>query len=162
MYSSTAWRAAAPAGSQIGRPAPTSGSVWNSSSSRPSRWWSIILGSPSPLEGRRAHHPVREAAPERCAPRGPVKLRSQSGHARPRRDSARRRAQIRATHGFHGIRRRFAGATSLPSLPARDRKSTRLNSSHVRISYAVFCLKKKKKQKTETIDYTKKKKQKNT
>src|SRR5690606_41592427 len=28
----------------------------------------------------------------------------------------------------------------------RDRKSTRLNSSHVKISYAVFCLKKKKKQ----------------
>src|SRR5690554_7621806 len=28
---------------------------------------------------------------------------------------------------------------------AEDRKSTRLNSSHVRISYAVFCLKKKKK-----------------
>src|SRR5436305_11180045 len=28
--------------------------------------------------------------------------------------------------------------------PAKDRKSTRLNSSHVRISYAVFCLKKKK------------------
>src|SRR5690554_7313573 len=28
---------------------------------------------------------------------------------------------------------------------APDRKSTRLNSSHVRISYAVFCLKKKKK-----------------
>src|SRR5690554_1643860 len=31
-----------------------------------------------------------------------------------------------------------------------DRKSTRLNSSHVRISYAVFCLKKKKK-KTESV-----------
>src|SRR5690554_7090584 len=29
--------------------------------------------------------------------------------------------------------------------PVEDRKSTRLNSSHVRISYAVFCLKKKKK-----------------
>src|SRR5437660_7149069 len=29
--------------------------------------------------------------------------------------------------------------------PRRDRKSTRLNSSHVAISYAVFCLKKKKK-----------------
>src|SRR5438874_5159196 len=28
---------------------------------------------------------------------------------------------------------------------SRDRKSTRLNSSHVEISYAVFCLKKKKK-----------------
>src|SRR3989442_11191337 len=32
-----------------------------------------------------------------------------------------------------------------------DRKSTRLNSSHVRISYAVFCLKKKKKKKTYKI-----------
>src|SRR2546427_1162409 len=31
----------------------------------------------------------------------------------------------------------------------RDRKSTRLNSSHSQISYAVFCLKKKKKQKNE-------------
>src|SRR5438034_8318186 len=30
-----------------------------------------------------------------------------------------------------------------------DRKSTRLNSSHTVISYAVFCLKKKKKKKTE-------------
>src|SRR5690554_483850 len=30
-------------------------------------------------------------------------------------------------------------------LDGKDRKSTRLNSSHVRISYAVFCLKKKKK-----------------
>src|SRR5690349_24208028 len=33
-----------------------------------------------------------------------------------------------------------------------DRKSTRLNSSHVEISYAVFCLKKKKKQKKKTFD----------
>src|SRR5436190_1275405 len=32
-------------------------------------------------------------------------------------------------------------------LPAADRKSTRLNSSHTVISYAVFCLKKKKKNK---------------
>src|SRR5690554_7103523 len=32
----------------------------------------------------------------------------------------------------------------LIDLKNRDRKSTRLNSSHVRISYAVFCLKKKK------------------
>src|SRR5438876_5551436 len=30
------------------------------------------------------------------------------------------------------------------ALPAQDRKSTRLNSSHPSISYAVFCLKKKK------------------
>src|SRR5690606_40666801 len=31
-----------------------------------------------------------------------------------------------------------------PGARIRDRKSTRLNSSHVKISYAVFCLKKKK------------------
>src|SRR5437868_10622538 len=36
---------------------------------------------------------------------------------------------------------------------SQDRKSTRLNSSHVSISYAVFCLKKKKKQ-TNTPRYT--------
>src|SRR5688572_32475236 len=33
-----------------------------------------------------------------------------------------------------------------------DRKSTRLNSSHSQISYAVFCLKKKKKYKAHTAD----------
>src|SRR5690242_20838531 len=33
--------------------------------------------------------------------------------------------------------------------PAPDRKSTRLNSSHMSISYAVFCLKKKKKKKKQ-------------
>src|SRR5690606_40861706 len=32
----------------------------------------------------------------------------------------------------------------MPSINVADRKSTRLNSSHVKISYAVFCLKKKK------------------
>src|SRR5256885_2786772 len=32
-----------------------------------------------------------------------------------------------------------------PTCPMEDRKSTRLNSSHLVISYAVFCLKKKKK-----------------
>src|SRR5436305_6129997 len=37
------------------------------------------------------------------------------------------------------VKEAFAGL-----LAALDRKSTRLNSSHVRISYAVFCLKKKK------------------
>src|SRR3989442_2856462 len=35
-----------------------------------------------------------------------------------------------------------------------DRKSTRLNSSHVRISYAVFCLKKKKKFSAYSRDLT--------
>src|SRR2546422_7775043 len=37
------------------------------------------------------------------------------------------------------------GETFLERVSVRDRKSTRLNSSHGYISYAVFCLKKKKK-----------------
>src|SRR5690606_39758037 len=39
---------------------------------------------------------------------------------------------------------------ALDTLRTDDRKSTRLNSSHVKISYAVFCLKKKKKNKTRS------------
>src|SRR5437762_5526321 len=48
-----------------------------------------------------------------------------------------------------------AGAGKVPPTP-RDRKSTRLNSSHRCISYAVFCLKKKKKKDKHTkyIDIT--------
>src|SRR5690606_41388593 len=41
-------------------------------------------------------------------------------------------------------RQQLSGIGTL-ELPHEDRKSTRLNSSHVKISYAVFCLKKKKK-----------------
>src|SRR3712207_9059589 len=44
-----------------------------------------------------------------------------------------------ASRGIAGLRKAQAGYY------ARDRKSTRLNSSHANISYAVFCLKKKKK-----------------
>src|SRR3712207_7590330 len=47
-----------------------------------------------------------------------------------------------------GLRSGEDGATVGPQRiqprPRRDRKSTRLNSSHANISYAVFCLKKKK------------------
>src|SRR2546429_3442651 len=42
----------------------------------------------------------------------------------------------------------FAAVPSPSLLFCSDRKSTRLNSSHGYISYAVFCLKKKKKNKT--------------
>src|SRR5690554_7046060 len=44
--------------------------------------------------------------------------------------------------------------------PILDRKSTRLNSSHVRISYAVFCLKKKKKKNNKIKNETNKVKKK--
>src|SRR5436305_9330640 len=43
------------------------------------------------------------------------------------------------------IRSRLPFHQTVPPPSPEDRKSTRLNSSHVRISYAVFCLKKKKK-----------------
>src|SRR5690606_41252452 len=42
------------------------------------------------------------------------------------------------------VRRVPSGPTYRRSRRSQDRKSTRLNSSHVKISYAVFCLKKKK------------------
>src|SRR5437773_8251511 len=40
--------------------------------------------------------------------------------------------------------------TQVSHFNGKDRKSTRLNSSHITISYAVFCLKKKKKKKQKT------------
>src|SRR2546430_12972037 len=58
---------------------------------------------------------------------------------------------FRSGQGREGVRQaphpeaRGAGA----ALPGGDRKSTRLNSSHSQISYAVFCLKKKKKNQRE-------------
>src|SRR3712207_8017619 len=46
----------------------------------------------------------------------------------------------------------WTGAAAPLALLAQDRKSTRLNSSHANISYAVFCLKKKKYAPVHTID----------
>src|SRR2546426_7750210 len=60
-----------------------------------------------------------------------------------RDDSARARALAPdAQHDDLGRHRRGRGAGARRR--DRDRKSTRLNSSHLVISYAVFCLKKKK------------------
>src|SRR5690554_7467899 len=47
---------------------------------------------------------------------------------------------VLVNEGVQGLLRRSSSAWAKYAL---DRKSTRLNSSHVRISYAVFCLKKK-------------------
>src|SRR5690606_42005474 len=55
---------------------------------------------------------------------------------RPRKENARE-------HGIH-IRHAVHHALQAHVAHPGDRKSTRLNSSHVKISYAVFCLKKKK------------------
>src|SRR3712207_7335574 len=58
----------------------------------------------------------------------------------------------------HGTAHFYVGQESvaigaIAALREGDRKSTRLNSSHANISYAVFCLKKKKKQITLTHTY---------
>src|SRR5438067_3336517 len=63
-----------------------------------------------------------------------------------RRIAERASVDIREHH--HAGR---SGCARAIELGERDRKSTRLNSSHVSISYAVFCLKKKK---NHTIRYT--------
>src|SRR5690606_41586394 len=64
---------------------------------------------------------------------------------RGRSDAGRRDRHQQGT-GDGGCRRddpRDPGRGHLPGRHETDRKSTRLNSSHVKISYAVFCLKKK-------------------
>src|SRR3712207_7690154 len=46
---------------------------------------------------------------------------------------------------------RLRRAVRTRKLPVLDRKSTRLNSSHANISYAVFCLKKNKEDRKSTV-----------
>src|SRR3712207_7057467 len=68
------------------------------------------------------------------------------------RSASRRRAQPPGHHSAEALRRPGPaadrrverGVGSPDGFVERDRKSTRLNSSHANISYAVFCLKKKK------------------
>src|SRR2546430_10793478 len=65
----------------------------------------------------------------------PTLFRSEASGADERPGRRRHRHGLRATPAFD----RFP----VPDRPPGDRKSTRLNSSHSQISYAVFCLKKK-------------------
>src|SRR2546426_2418397 len=76
-------------------------------------------------------------------------FRSPSGGDRPRRDLQCERGLGRQT-----LRRSLLlsqAATAVVCRRTRDRKSTRLNSSHLVISYAVFCLKKKKIKSTSVV-----------
>src|SRR2546425_9067906 len=75
---------------------------------------------------------------ERIAGQPDKRLRIQAGH---QRDEYRDRQCQRLRHEFPGLELTLVA-------DSRDRKSTRLNSSHYLISYAVFCLKKKKKNST--------------
>src|SRR5438445_6500760 len=67
---------------------------------------------------------------------------------RLRRDRAEGNGNVTYPAGLNDeLQRRQGGVAVLSSIGELDRKSTRLNSSHANISYAVFCLKKKKKKK---------------
>src|SRR5262245_65045110 len=70
-----------------------------------------------------------------------------AGGERPERGAARARRAADRTAPDRRPTRRAAGAAHQPDgardVRPADRKSTRLNSSHLGISYAVFCLKKK-------------------
>src|SRR2546429_6965727 len=87
--------------------------------------------------------------PSWCSIRSPVS--SPGVWCRTGTSRARRRGEL--SHDLSGRLHAGDAADALPRLPVVprrrsgevDRKSTRLNSSHGYISYAVFCLKKKKK-----------------
>src|SRR2546430_12585266 len=105
----------------------------------------------------------RPAPPSSAVPRPPMGhlrvradgaaaagVRTLLGHLAPRRRGPRellhaasprplRRLRLRRPRRNRGV-----GIGSDRAALGRDRKSTRLNSSHSQISYAVFCLKKKK------------------
>src|SRR5689334_23937320 len=75
----------------------------------------------------------------------------QAGRARDR-DDVRGRLRGDALASSRAARlAHAAGAHSFTALSRLDRKSTRLNSSHSSISYAVFCLKKKNKPQHEVL-----------
>src|SRR5439155_24447415 len=65
-------------------------------------------------------------------------------HHRAGRGAARQRIHHDRVDLRRWLHSRAGPERRLRARPARDRKSTCLNSSHVAISYAVFCLKKKK------------------
>src|SRR3989454_4416366 len=56
-------------------------------------------------------------------------------------------------HKLDPVREARLMARGIPVRDSRDRKSTRLNSSHLVISYAVFCLKKKKNENKNDLLY---------
>src|SRR5437868_11952912 len=89
------------------------------------------------------------------SPRGsaPPARASQPAHGAGARDAGDKRHAPRGLHGrIRPVELRKDGSGLQAALEnGQDRKSTRLNSSHVSISYAVFCLKKKKKIKKRNL-----------
>src|SRR6266498_4441516 len=121
--------------------------------------------------GRGDRRPSRTAGELRGTETGPARARGDRGvpgaASRPAGPGCRERRGRgcvapgrRAEALVAGLRPRphprRRGGTGSSQAGVQDRKSTRLNSSHVRISYAVFCLKKKKTMIKVSRSYTKK------
>src|SRR5256885_4062596 len=100
-------------------------------------------GDCMPVAASRCTMRARTAAESRPMPEGCCGTRAPAGASAERAGAAREAGAgvctERATHEGTPGRRSLTVAPPRP-----DRKSTRLNSSHLVISYAVFCLKKKK------------------
>src|SRR5690554_3405559 len=100
-----------------------------------------------------ANHPeVRKVDAEAGVKWGsayPMGARMMSGHTELHEQLQRELAEFVQKEAAYLLNFGYQGMVStIDALVSKeDRKSTRLNSSHVRISYAVFCLKKKKKKK---------------
>src|SRR5690625_7839776 len=75
----------------------------------------------------------------------PTRRSSDLGFSEREADLLKQHDFIPVRLGPRILRTETAALYVLASISYQDRKSTRLNSSHVAISYAVFCLKKKKK-----------------
>src|SRR5207248_4753418 len=116
--------------------------------------------SEADAERAQVQHGIQHAREDGAPPDAPVdrhpvlvgakRVRHQSISVRPVRRRKTSSRVERRTSTLWGWRRSWAAGTSAsPSsvYRSRDRKSTRLNSSHRTISYAVFCLKKKKNKK---------------
>src|SRR5436309_9984121 len=125
--------------------------------------WSGSIGAAlaAPPIFPQANNAAPEKNPETSSPTNPAH-RAQTAHVRgqvPEPQYARANlvharspqtaapAGVRKRHGHRWMYKSLPPCRTVPHLASKDRKSTRLNSSHVKISYAVFCLKKKKKNK---------------
>src|SRR5690606_40455795 len=99
-------------------------------------------GAGRPHRGRPAHREVAvPRARKTCSVPGCPEIVDRGRCQGHRREAEQRRGNRHARGYGREHERRFREG---------DRKSTRLNSSHVKISYAVFCLKKKTRESRET------------
>src|SRR5690606_41649327 len=112
----------------------------------------VRLPLSSHFSTRSAHHPALPSFPTRRSsdlPGGP-------GHRRAQWDVGGHPVRDLPHPGFLLPGQKMVPQTQnnngrFPARDTPDRKSTRLNSSHVKISYAVFCLKKKRKKEPRRI-----------